>query len=151
MALSLGQAAKAAGRGRSTIHRALKDGELTGTQDGKGRWHIEPAELFRVFQKTGEDADPRAPTEHLGGRSGTAQDRQDRPGGEGAEALHVRVELLTEMLERERGLNDELRGELRAANERVMGLLAAPPRRSLGDALGGLWARLTTTRKEGTA
>jgi hypothetical protein len=48
-ALSLNEAAKASGRGKSTIHKALNDGRLSATKAESGEWLIEPVELFRVF------------------------------------------------------------------------------------------------------
>ena len=129
MELTLGQAAEAAGRGKSTIHRALKNGTISGTRRDDGSWRIDPAELHRVFPRNGSgtsqwDALER-PLEH----------RWDGPGEDRA-ALAARVELLTDTLGRERALNDELRGdlsevraELRASQERVVGLLTPPRRR----------------------
>lgn len=133
MELTLGQAAEAAGRGKSTIHRALKNGTISGTRRDDGSWRIDPAELHRVFPRNGPGTSQRnsleRPLEH----------RWDGPGtgpGEDRAALAARVELLTEALDRERTLNDEMRGdlsgvraELRASQERVVGLLAPPRRR----------------------
>ena len=127
MGWSLGQAAQETGRGKSTLHRALKDGTLSGTKDDKGRWQIDPAELFRVFPRNAPGDAPRDETEP---RSGTPLER----GREAAAVLEVRVEMLTAALDREQELTGELRSELRevrdelrAAQERIIGLLAAPP------------------------
>src|SRR4051794_30625920 len=48
-ALTLGQAAKAIGRDKPTVLRALQKGTISGVKDEAGRWAIEPAELFRIF------------------------------------------------------------------------------------------------------
>jgi excisionase family DNA binding protein len=50
--LTLGQAAKETGLGKSTILRAVKSGRLSATRNDDGSWHIDPSELFRVYAPT---------------------------------------------------------------------------------------------------
>jgi excisionase family DNA binding protein len=49
MSLTLAEAAEATGLNRSTILRAVKSGKISGSKSN-GTWHVEPAELFRVFE-----------------------------------------------------------------------------------------------------
>src|SRR3954469_11992721 len=49
MAYTLGEAANAAGKAKSTIFKACKDGLISFARDDRGRFLIEPAELHRVF------------------------------------------------------------------------------------------------------
>lgn len=49
MMLSLGQAAKAAGVGKTTIARAVSSGRLSATRRDDGTYAIDPAELSRVY------------------------------------------------------------------------------------------------------
>src|SRR3954451_154689 len=50
MTYTLSTAAKATGRNKSTIHRAIKSGAMSATRDpATGGWLIEPAELHRVY------------------------------------------------------------------------------------------------------
>ena len=49
MGYSLGQAAKAAGRSKTTVHRAIAGGRLSAARTESGGWSIDPAELARVF------------------------------------------------------------------------------------------------------
>ena len=49
MGYSLGQAAKAAGRSKTTVHRAIAGGRLSAARTENGGWSIDPAELARVF------------------------------------------------------------------------------------------------------
>ena len=49
MAYTLGEAANAAGKAKSTIFKACKDGLISFSRDGRGRFLIEPVELHRVF------------------------------------------------------------------------------------------------------
>ena len=48
--LSLREAAKYFNVSRPTLQKALKSGKISGVQDGKGVWTIDPAELARVYQ-----------------------------------------------------------------------------------------------------
>ena len=65
-------AAAAAACGKSTVLRAIKAGKISGTKDKHGEWHIEAAELHRVYPPVaaaaaGNGALPRGamPAEHL--------------------------------------------------------------------------------------
>lgn len=49
MELSLSQAAKLAGKSKSTINRAIKAGRLSATRHEGGSYSIDPSELNRVF------------------------------------------------------------------------------------------------------
>jgi DNA-binding transcriptional MerR regulator len=49
MSYTLGQAAKATGKAKTTIQRAVKNGRLTAQRNDSGGYRIDPAELHRVF------------------------------------------------------------------------------------------------------
>ena len=50
MSYTLGEAAKATGRSKATIHRAIQSHKISAIKDdATGAWLIEPAELHRVF------------------------------------------------------------------------------------------------------
>jgi hypothetical protein len=64
MSYTLASAAAACGVNKSTILRAIKSGKISGTKDEHGEWHVEPAELHRVYPPVadavaGIDALPR--------------------------------------------------------------------------------------------
>ena len=48
---------------KSTVLRAIKAGRISGTKDEQGEWHVEPAELHRVYPpRPGRGSPPgRAP------------------------------------------------------------------------------------------
>lgn len=48
--LSIREAVKHYQVSRPTLTKALKSGKVTGTQDGQGKWSIDPSELARVYQ-----------------------------------------------------------------------------------------------------
>lgn len=49
MAYTLGTAAKASGKSKATISKAIKSGRLSAIKDEAGVYQIEPAELNRVY------------------------------------------------------------------------------------------------------
>lgn len=124
MGLTLRQAAEKCGKSRSTVHRALKSGKLSGTREENSEWSIDPSELARVF--------PWDTHEH-GKRDAERQER------DGAEVLAVKVEMLEAQLERERETVEDLRRRLDRAEERAYALAA--PQVAKG-AQVGLWERL---------
>lgn len=50
--LTLSQAAKASGKSKSTLSRAIKVGRLSATRLDDGNFSIDPAELFRAYPAT---------------------------------------------------------------------------------------------------
>src|SRR5215217_7448198 len=63
MAYTLGEAANAAGKAKSTIFKACKDGLISFARDDRGRFLIEPAELHRVFPLVSVERSPDLPAE----------------------------------------------------------------------------------------
>lgn len=57
MELSLSQAAKQAGKSKSTIGRAIDSGRLSARKNQNGTFSIDPSELFRAFPKGGPGTD----------------------------------------------------------------------------------------------
>lgn len=49
MAYTLGEAAKATGKSKATISKALKSGRISAVKEADGRFSIEPVELHRVY------------------------------------------------------------------------------------------------------
>jgi hypothetical protein len=50
MGYTLGEAARAAGKSKATIHRAIRSGKLSAARDEvTGPWLIDPSELARAF------------------------------------------------------------------------------------------------------
>ena len=50
MTYTLGQAAKATGKSKPTIQRAIKNGRISAVRNDDGSYEIDPAELHRVFE-----------------------------------------------------------------------------------------------------
>jgi len=60
MPYTLAEAAAACGMDKSTVRRAVRSGRISGTRDDVGVWHVEPAELHRVFPPVGRTEDAAA-------------------------------------------------------------------------------------------
>jgi len=52
MAYTLGEAAKATGKSKATISKAIKSGRISAHKDETGTFHIDPSELHRVYPPT---------------------------------------------------------------------------------------------------
>ena len=52
MAYTLGEAAKATGKSKATISKAIKCGRISAAKDDTGAFQIDPAELHRVYPIT---------------------------------------------------------------------------------------------------
>lgn len=49
MVYTLGEAAKATGKSKATISKAIKGGRISAHKDETGTFHIDPSELHRVY------------------------------------------------------------------------------------------------------
>lgn len=61
MAYTLGEAAKASGKSKATISKAIKSGMLSAIRQDTGVFRIEAAELYRVYPKTVDGNQDRTP------------------------------------------------------------------------------------------
>ena len=52
MVYTLGQAAKATGKSKATISKAIKSGRISASKDDTGTFRIDPSELHRVYPPT---------------------------------------------------------------------------------------------------
>ncbi len=111
MGLTLRQAADLCGASRSTIHRALKSGKLSGNRLEDGAWDIDPSELARVFPW--DISEPVQRDNSGQGKEGTSEKEA---------VLAVKVEMLEHQLERERDTIADLRKRLDRAEDRVLAL-----------------------------
>jgi hypothetical protein len=110
MPYTLGQAAKASGRSKATIHRAVKAGRLSGARSATGGWLIDPAELHRVY-----------PPSVSGDGLGDGQRDTTQPLANGSDRVGERVDvaLLRERITEQAETIRDLRERLDRADERV--------------------------------
>jgi hypothetical protein len=145
MALTLTEAAKAIGRNRTTVFRAIKAGKISAIRDeATGEWMVEPAELFRLYAiahdatetasgemvrngdslVAGDDAMMRKAEAEEQTDDATAELRELRARLEAAEA---RIADKDETIADLRRRLDAEAEERRQAQARVMALLSPPP------------------------
>jgi chromosome segregation ATPase len=136
MLYTLGQAAKATGRSKPTIQRAIKSGLISAKKNENGSYTIDPAELHRVFPAvTSLDND-------------TGDMKQSE-----TQELQGETRLLRELLGQVEGERDDLRRRLdeaeaarkEAATEtrRLMLMLTHQPQPAAPETpRPGLWRRL---------
>ena len=90
MRYTLGQAAKATGKSKSTIQASIKKGRISASQDDFGQYQIDPAELHRVYPP------------HRAAEPQSEQDKTDRMAEYLAEikSLQDRLKAVSELKER---------------------------------------------------
>lgn len=107
MSYTLNEAAKATGKSKTTIHRALKSGKVSAVKRDNGAYAIEPAELHRVFPpapaERNEERSNRNDAEHLRNDQGT---------------LRIQLETIEKERERERQQLQETITDLREDRDR---------------------------------
>jgi len=118
MRYTLGTAAKATGKAKSTILRAIKSGTISASKARDGSYEIDPSELHRVFQPIGTQQ---------------ASSNDTHPPEEQDAILCLRLEILEAERQRERdqmqATIDDLRARLDRSEDRITALLAAPSKR----------------------
>lgn len=98
MSYTLNEAAKAVGKSKTTIHRAIKSGKISASKLESGAYAIDPSELHRVFQVGTAERTTRNDTEQNETAIGTAD---------------IRLEMLGKERERERQQLEETIADLR--------------------------------------
>ncbi len=116
MSYTLGMAAKATGKSKTTIQRAISKGVISGNKGKNGQYSIDPSELHRVF--------PMVPTDTA---SKPSQMDALRPLDE--TPLQVKLEAAEAMLEREREALTEMRSDRDAWKQQATALLGAPAKK----------------------
>ena len=115
MRYTLGTAAKATGKAKSTILRAVKSGAVSATKAHDGSYSIEPSELHRVFPPNGAQQ---------------VASNATQPHEEDGATPRFLLEILEVERQRERdqmqATIDDLRARLDRSEDRITALLAAP-------------------------
>lgn len=128
MKYSLSEAAKATGKNKTTIQRAIKNGKISAAKSDIGSYEIDPSELHRVFPPATTQRDAQHPQSN-----DTQQDRSAPINSNLARVLELEKELAVAR-ERANGLEaqkdqmadtiNDLRKRLDSSEGRVTALLA---------------------------
>lgn len=142
MKYSLSEAAKATGKNKTTIQRAIKNGKISAAKGDSGSYEIDPSELHRVFPPAAAQRDAQHPQSN-----GAQQDNVAFTNSGLARVLELEKELAVAR-ERASGLEaqkdqmadtiSDLRKRLDSAEGRVTALLSddRPKRSFLSHLLG---------------
>lgn len=134
--LSLGQAAKLAGVGKTTISRAVHSGRLSAVRNGDGGYQIDPAELARVYDldaarlEKRETPEASSVTGHAE-RDATLADRLKYQNE--VRLLQAQVQALRDLMESEKARREQAevdRDRWAKQAETVAALLPPPPMES---------------------
>ena len=125
MKYSLSEAAKATGKNKTTIQRAIKNGKISAIKGDSGSYEIEPSELHRVFPPVAAQRD--------------AQHRQSNDTQQ-SKSASINSDLARVL---------ELEKELAVAHERVNGLEAH--KEQMADTINDLRKRLDNSEGRVTA
>ena len=136
MKYSLADAAKATGKNKTTIQRAIKSGKISGVKGASGAYEIDPAELHRVFPPTTAQRDAQQAASNDTQRPTVAWEtsRLERI-AELERELAVAQSRSISLEEQRQQMNEtieDLRGRLDRSEERVTALLVAPPQKRRG-------------------
>lgn len=145
MAYTLGEAAKATGKSKTTIKRALEKGRVSGAKNDIGEWQIEPVELHRAYARV-EPVTETPGTSHVTGGNGEFQVRFD--------ASERENRLLRDQLDREREISRSLETDRDHWRQQATALLTdqraraveptpQSPQEPSGGRLGRAWRILT--------
>ena len=118
--MSLREAVKHFDVSRPTLQKALKSGKVSGVQDGKRQWQVDPSELSRVYQARGADVGKVENT--LPGNLSTKN--RGLPSSVDAEVSALRAELEQERIRR--GAAEALAEERARHIDDLRRLLPAP-------------------------
>ena len=88
MVYTLGEAAKATGKSKAAISKAIKSGRVSARKDETGTFHIDPSELHRVYPPaaSSEQRETHVNTPERTNIDGTIRELQAR-----LEAAHERL------------------------------------------------------------
>lgn len=124
MRYTLGTAAKATGKTKTTIQRAISNGKISAEKLRHGGYSIDPSELHRVFPPLASDTVSRDPSLD----TARPQDETARLRVQAA-TLEARSVALQAALDREREALEDLRADRDAWKQQATALLAAPQKR----------------------
>ena len=128
MPYTLGEAANAAGKAKSTIFKACKDGVISFSRDERGRFLIEPAELHRVFPPVSAERSSEPAAEQPRTNEETLKTAIER------DFLKREVEQLRTLLEDMKSERDEWRRQAQ-----TLALPAPEARPATESGQGGWW------------
>jgi hypothetical protein len=134
MIYTLGEAVKATGVSKTSLHRAIRSGRISATKTENGSYEIDASELFRVFPLAARNSSEEQPLD----QGGTTEVSS------GTGALRRELEMLRQERERERG---QLQAQIEDLKRRLD--QSEQERRGKDQQLSAATALLTDQRRRG--
>lgn len=126
MAYTLGEAAKATGKSKATISKAIKSGRISALKDEAGTFQIDPSELHRVYPVTVSSEQKETPSNTPRNTENDGLVRE----------LQARLDAAHDRLADKDGVISDLREDRDKWRQQATALLADQRPKS------GFWARL---------
>ena len=138
MGLTIGEAAQQTGKSKSTLSRAIKQGKISASRNDDGSFSIEPAELFRAYERVRDATNAT----HKDATSDTPRNTIATPEKD-IEIATLRAELAAakDKIDDLKSFADTIIEDRDHWRQQANRLLAAPPRAQKL----GLWQRLFGT------
>lgn len=131
MSYTLSEAAKATGKNKATIQRAIKSGRISAKKQSNGNYAIDPSELHRVF-----DATSQRVAQHTNATKRNDQKSEDFNALQRIAELEKELAVMEAMKngvdEQKQQLSetvDDLRKRLDQSENRITALIGQSPRR----------------------
>lgn len=122
MVYTLGEAAKATGKSKATLSKAIKNGRISAEKDETGVFRIQPSELHRVYPLTA----PQQQGEHAPATSQVHEDQAT------IRELQAKLEAATERLQDKETVIADLREDRDRWRQQATALLSPPSRTPWG-------------------
>ena len=125
MSYTLGEAAIACGKSKSTLSKAIKSGKISAFKNDHGAFEIEPSELFRLYPPTPPPIEQNT-IETVG-----VEQKETPKNTNNIEMLEAKLQMANERIDELKSDKEKLEIDKEQWRQQATNLLAAPDRRGL--------------------
>ena len=125
MSYTLGEAAIACGKSKSTLSKAIKSGKISAFKNDHGAFEIEPSELFRLYPPT------PPPIEQNTIETVRVEQKETPKNTNNIEMLEAKLQMANERIDELKLDKEKLEIDKEQWRQQATNLLAAPDRRGL--------------------
>ena len=125
MSYTLGKAAIACGKSKSTLSKAIKSGKISAFKNDHGAFEIEPSELFRLYPPTPPPIEQNT-IETVG-----VEQKETPKNTNNIEMLEAKLQMANERIDELKLDKEKLEIDKEQWRQQATNLLAAPDRRGL--------------------
>ena len=125
MSYTLGEAAIACGKSKSTLSKAIKSGKISAFKNDNGAFEIEPSELFRLYPPTPPPIEQNTIETVEYEQNATPKNTSN------IEVLQAKLDMANERIEELKQDKDKLEIDKEQWRQQATNLLTAPDRRGL--------------------